>query len=131
VPPEKEPTSLVLAEWQGAQNERQPPGCDEPGVICLDTMAEVQFGDVQKVSGPKVPSTVTATLIFHSPPRRGVSVLIALERNAAGQRVAQLLDYVGPPEREACFSKDDAKELGIIVPVSAVDRGDRYCFTIV
>jgi len=131
VPAEQRGTSLFLAEWRDVRNVRLPPGCNVPEVICWNVWADVDFGNVSTVSGPRLPTAITATVGFHAQPRRSVTILAAVRTDAAGKRTAWRLDVVLPTESEACFDADDVDRLNIVVPKVAVRRGDQYCVSVI
>ena len=121
--------SMVLASWAGYENARQPAGCDERDVICLDAEAEVHLTSVETITGPTLPTDLTATTIFHADPRPGTRLLMAV--NGAGATIprASILAYVSPRKRQACVPIDYVKRLKLTVPVTAYRSGDRYCFS--
>lgn len=131
VSPEENATSLFLGEWHEALNYREPPGCDDPNVICLDSWADVDFEDVYTLSGPRLPKILVATVGFHAEPQHNLTVLAATRIDARGERIAWRLDIVLPAESEACFRADDVKRLHIVIPKSAAHRGDLYCISVI
>jgi hypothetical protein len=124
-------TSLVLAGWGGYSNLRQPAewGCHEPETICLDALGDVQFVNSETISGPTLPASFVAATVFHSPPRRGVRLLVAVMNEPVQGRRATILQYVGSKADQACVDTAEAKQLGIRKPHAAQDVGSRFCFS--
>ena len=130
VPRERQTTSLFLGEWRDSENFRDPPECDDPKVICMSVWADVTFGDVHTISGPRLPESFTATVGFHAETIHKLTVLAAVRTDAQGKRTAWRLDVVLPAESQACFEADDVGRLGIVVPKGTVRRGEQYCVSV-
>ncbi|WP_294070700.1 hypothetical protein, partial [Sphingomonas sp.] len=124
--------SLIVAKWGGFWNARQPKEweCDKAGTICLDGLADVRFVAVQTVSGPKMPSSVVAATVFHTRPRRGVRMLVAISRDDESNRTGQILYYVLPGKHEACFDYELARKRGYRIPARAIRHGDNICIPV-
>ena len=97
----------------------------------MSVWADVDFGDVHTISGPRLPESITATVGFHSETIRNLTVLAATGTDAKGKRTAWRLDVILPTETEACFDVDDVERLRIVVPKAAIRRGDRYCISVI
>jgi hypothetical protein len=123
-------SSLFLAQWEGGVLYRDPPECRSPKVICLDAVADIRFGDVHTLSGPGSPQSFSATVTFHSEPRRNMTVLGVARIDVSGRRVARVLDLVRPDETTACFSVERAQEFDLGIPQAATRRGDGYCIPV-
>ena len=123
--------SLVLSEWAGFSNLRQPAewGCNKSNTICLDGLADVQFVNSETITGPNLPSSFVAETVFHSEPRAHVRLLLAVRDEPSGRRSAIILNYVGSTAEQACLDAHQANHIGVQLPSTAQRTDDRVCFS--
>jgi hypothetical protein len=97
----------------------------------MNVWADVHFGDVRTLSGPRLPAEITTTVGFHADPRRNITALVAVRTGRDGKRTGWRLAFIPPTESEACFEIERAKALNVVVPKAAVRRGDKYCISVI
>lgn len=121
------PPSLIVGRWQRERFVGSVP-CPEDG-ICTNVIVEARIVDVETLSGPGAPRSLSARLEIHVPPADGYDLMMVVwpRRNRIWEG-----RWVRPVQsgRDTCVETALLAGLGVHPPARSYARGEDTCFPV-